>query len=305
MKTTKKVIIFIISLIVISFALKLKNSAILALLHIRFSSNEFLKLIEQLLESFDIITWLIFITISLPFKTKQTSYVLCGIFGLVITLGIILNFIKFNSSIFVSLIFNLFGLFLYFKVVNKFNFIKKVKDNIIVEMDTSKLTWGSAFYTFIYSCVITLVIITSIYSVSLLSKAPIWSILVILPLAEMLVWGLLTGVFNSFGNYLIDRLNVHPAIIRSLYIYTIASIVITIIFYFTSLSGPFSGGTSFWRGMANIGIIFFAMRIFTVSLLQFQLHISRAFQSAYAKKLNEFNFEEVKFKIENDSIIKI
>lgn len=305
MKTIKKVIIFIISLVVITFALRLKNSAVLALLHSSFPSKELIKQIEQLLESFDLITWLLFITISLPFKIKKTSKVLCGIFGFILLIGILINIFKWNPSTLVPIIFNIIGLFVYFKMVNKFDFIKKIKDDFIIEMDSSKIIWQSAFYSFIYCCILTVVVLASVFSAFLLLEAPIWTILIVLPLAEVLVWSLLIGIFKSFGNYLIDRLNVHPSIIRSLYIYSIVSTIMIIIFYLISVSGPFSSGISFWRGMANIGIVFFAMRVFTVSILQFQSHISRSFQSAYAKKRNEFTFEDAKYNIDNESINKI
>ena len=116
---------------------------------------------------------------------------------------------------------------------------------------------------------------------------------------------MLVAVFKSFGEYLINRLTVHPAIVRSLYIYTVFSIVIIVLFYLTALPGIFSSGIGYFRGTANAFIVFFAIRVFTVSSLQFQNHISRFFQAAYARRKNDFNYNEVKYTIyENLNLVK-
>jgi hypothetical protein len=117
-------------------------------------------------------------------------------------------------------------------------------------------------------------------------------------LAEILVWGILITIFRSFGEFVIDRLNVHPAIVRSLYAYTVFSIVIFVLFYFTALPTFFTSGTGFFRGLTNSFIVIFALRVFTVSLTQFQNHITRAFQTAVAKKKNEYTFDDVNYSIE-------
>lgn len=305
MKKVKKVIIFIISLLLISISLKLKNSGILALLSTSFTSTAFIKFIEQILEAFDLITWLLFITISLPFKVKKSSIVFTVLFGLLCFIGIFINFNKFEPKILFSSIFLIFALIFYFRIANKFNFAKQIKNDLIIDMNIDKVIWQTAFYTFIFSCVFTISVFVSVFSISMLIKAPIWTILIVLPLAELLVWGILTGIFQSFGNYLINTFNIHPAVVRSLFITSVISTIIIVLFFFSILPGPFSSGTSFFRGMANCAIVFFALRVFTVSIFQFQNHISRNFQSAYSKNLHEFSFDNVKYNIENDSINKI
>jgi hypothetical protein len=92
-------------------------------------------------------------------------------------------------------------------------------------MDRNKLIWQTALYTFIYCAIFIISIVASIYSLHTLIKAPVWTILIVLPLFESIVFGVIIGLFQSFGKYLIDSLNIHPAIIRSLFIYTILSTV--------------------------------------------------------------------------------
>jgi len=302
MKKVKKVIIFIVSLLVISISLKLKNSGIIALLSTSFTSTAFIKFIEQILEAFDLTTWLLFITISLPFKVKKSSIVFTVLFGLLSLVGIFINFIKFEPKILFPSIFLLIALIFYHKIANKYNFTKKINNDLIINMDIDKLIWQTAFYTFIFSCVFTISVFASVFSLSMLVKAPIWTILVVLPLAEILVWAIIIGIFNSFGNYLVNSFNVHPAIVRSLFVTSVISTVIIVIFFFITLPGPFSSDTSFFRGMANCAIVFFALRVFTVSIFQFQNHLSRSFQSAFSKNLKEFSFDERKYNINEDSI---
>ena len=305
MKKVKKVIVFIVSLLIISISLKLKNSGILALLSTSFTSATFIKFIEQILEAFDLTTWLLFITISLPFRVKKTSIVFTVLFGLLGILGVFINFIKVEPKILFYSIFLIFALIFYYNIANKFNFAKQIKNDLIIDLNIDKVIWQTAFYTFIFSCVFTISVFVSVFSLSMLVKAPIWTILIVLPLAELLVWGILTGIFQSFGNYLINTFNVHPAVVRSLFVTSVISTIIIVIFFFSSLPGPFSSGTSFFRGMANCAIVFFAMRVFSVSIFQFQNHISRSFQSAISKNLHEFSFDDVKYNIDDDSINKI
>lgn len=305
MKKIKKVIVFIVSLLIISISLKLKNAGILALLQISFTSVTFIKFIEHILDAFDFTTWLLFITISMPFNVKKTSIVLTLFFGILSIIGIFINFMKFEPEILFSSIFLIIALIFFHRIANNFNFIKKIKSDFIIDMDIDKLIWQTAFYTFIFSIVFTISIAASIYSLSMLIKAPIWTILVILPLAELLVWEIIIRVFQSVGNYLINIFNVHPAVVRSLFITSVISTIIIVLFLFSILPGPFSSDTSFFRGMANVAIMVFAMRVFTVSIFQFQNHISRSFQTAYSKNLHEFSFDDVKYNIDEVSISKI
>jgi hypothetical protein len=301
----KKLFVFIISLLLLSFSLKLKTAGIISLVKLNFDSQSFINLLKTTLECFDLIIWLIFITISLPFKVSKTSKVICFLFGLIIAMGAIGNFSLDHTRALAISIFGAITLLVYFRIINKFNFAKKVKDNYALDLDSSKTTWQSALYTLVFSCVFMFSIFASISVIPLLIDAPIWTILVILPLTELLVFGLLTVIFQSFGGYIIERLNVHPSIIRSLYIYAVLSTIIIVMFYFTILPGPFISDIGFFQGMANIGITLFAMRVFSVSILQFQNHISRPFQAALAKNHSEFKFDEVQYFIQNDRIERI
>jgi hypothetical protein len=296
MKKVKQIFVFILSLIVFSGSLKLKNYCILLLLRTSFTATEFVKFIEQILNAFDLTSWLLFITISLPYKVNKTSIVLVVLFVLLSFPG------SFDPKVLFNFICGIIGLIFYHRIANKFNFTKKIKNDSIVDMDTDKIIWQTAFYTFVFSCVFTISVLASVFSLSMLIKAPIWTILIVLPLTEFLFWTIIIVIFNIFGNYLVDSFNVHPALFRSLFITTIISTITIVIFFFVILPMPFSPGTSFFRGMANGAIVFFAIRVFTVSIFQFQNHISRNFQSAFAKNFKEFSFDDTKYSIDNDSI---
>jgi hypothetical protein len=294
----KKILLFIIGLALLSFSLGFKNAGVIALMQTRFGSKDFIDLVEKSLQFFDFITWLIFITISIPVNVNKLSKVISALFFILYAIAIVLNVQHFDTKVFVGLVAGVIAVLIYYKMVNRYNFAKKMKDGIITAMDPNKIIFQSAWYTFIFSCVFTISVMASVFSLSFLVDAPVWTILVILPLAELLVWGMLIAIFKSFGDYVIDRLNVHPAIVRSLYAYTVFSIVIIALFYLTALPTLFSSGNGFFRGLTNLFIVLFALRVFTVSLTQFQNHITRAFQTAFAKKKNEYTFNEVNYPIE-------
>lgn len=297
MKKMQQIFVFILSLIVFSGSLKLKSISIFAILKTRFPSAEVF--VEQILNAFDLTSWLLFVTISLPFKVNKTSIVFVVLFVLLLFPG------SFDPKVLFNFVCVIIGLIFYHRIANKFNFIKKINNDLIVDMDTDKIIWQTALYTFAFSCVFTISVLASVFSLSLLLKAPIWTILIVLPLTELLLWTIIIVIFNYFGNYLVDSLNVHPALVRSFFITTVISTVTIFIYLIPVSVNPFSSGTSFFREMANFAILLFAFRVFTVSIFRFQNHISRNFQSAFSKNFKEFSFDDTKYSIDNDSINKV
>ena len=278
----KKVFVFFISLLLLSFSLSLKNSGIIVLMKMRFGSKDFIDLVERSLQFFDFITWLIFITIAIPVNVNKSSKVLSALFFIIYLITIFISFQRFDTNVYVGSVVGIIALLIYYQMVNRYNFTKKMKDGLIIEMAPTKIIFQTALYIFIFSCVFIFSVIASIFSLTMLIDAPIWTILIILPFSELLVWGMLVAVFKSFGEYLI-----------------------IVLFYLTALPGIFSSGIGYFRGTANAFIVFFAIRVFTVSSLQFQNHISRFFQAAYARRKNDFNYNEVKYTIyENLNLVK-
>lgn len=298
----KKVIIFIISLILLGVSLNFKNLSILAFVSSTLKLEEGNKIFQGIFESYDFIIWSCFITISLPFKTLNSSRVIAGITLLLSCIGLFANFIKFSPTFLIQSICYLIATIVYFKIVNKYDFMKKVKDEKIIFLDDKKLVWQSSLYVLLFSIIMTISIAGSVFSMYFLIDAPIWTILIVLPLGEIFVFALLQKLFQSIGIYLENKLNVHPSIVRSLYISSILTIIV-MLSCFVALPGGFFSGIGFFRVIANCSIMFFAFRIFAVSIFQFQNNISRQYQKAIANKKEEFEYEDLNYKIENDYLI--